>query len=107
MEGIINLTTIARINNPVKLSRNGATVYGRVTKLLGNPIDGSYPRLEFTTPHGSTIESGVVWIRVLDSSELPILGDYEQQAIEAGKELYDGKLVSINFLKRSNHVSCT
>lgn len=56
-------------------------------------------RVNFSTPHGTIIETGILWLRLLNAKEKTKLKELELDAIEKNGCLY-GKL-SRNFRKKS------
>ena len=67
----------------------GDKVYGRVTKFYGTKLAGCYPIVEFTTPGGSKIKTGVIHLHNCADLELESLYDFEKDAIEKGKLAYE------------------
>jgi hypothetical protein len=51
----------------------------------------------FGTPHGSIIKTGVLYLSEIDEEGMKRLEEYEKDAKEKGKELYAGKLESVNY----------
>lgn len=87
--------TAADLGAPVKVNGN---LLGRITQLMGDPLDGHYPRIRFSTPHGSILDGmGIVWARLqrLNEAELDRLRELEQHSREtlpAGEKLYRGEI---------------
>lgn len=68
------------------------SVVGRIVGLLGseNPSDpGVHSIIKISTPHGSTLETGITSVRYPNPRECERLKEYERDDIEKGTLAYD------------------
>ena len=73
------------LNMPVKIGG----VVGRITKLKGSTLEGVNSIIQVSTPHGSIIESGIVYVQECDENDIIRLDDFEKDAIAKGKTPYE------------------
>lgn len=77
------------------------TLQGMVGRIIGESDKGSwgdtwgfkcYSIPLFSTPHGTIIETGIVYLKEINIDELERLAEYENQLKQSNSIMYAGKL---------------
>ena len=93
-------------NNPIKKYERGLPcMLGQVVgRIVGESEKGSWGYIDevqmfsipfFATPHGSVIETGVLFLSEITEEGLAKLKEFEADAKAKCKELYDGRINDI------------